>query len=513
MINFLVLVENDIDNYIFNTYTKDYFDLYSKKINIEYNIIYSYNEFKRYLNSDKLLVIKASCLIKPDTPNILDEYKGSIVSLLESPYRNNYNQIQRIIRENNFEKIDWDYTYFNLDVFIIYKEFYSYINPENVSNIKDNFQYKLIKNKDIVESLNYNFNRCSFQDKNIGNHRLSSYIINYNGGIKEQLDDIIPYDINEINNGTIFKRNILISNSGGLGDEMDSEPVVRYIINKEFKDSKFYIISNFPWIYDHLHDGNDILVYDYATYSSDVRLSHEPIILRTMPDDVDNQHGMSHIFLNSTDYASISSVKKILINADKTIMTKHIDYVDNHYINSIPKDILSDMLLVHPSKWWDSKTFPKDWWDSVIYELKKYKPIGIIGKNISNEQMVVDVNKDGVYDFVDKTNINELKYLLKYTSGILSNDSGPIHLAGAFDNWIFVIPTCKHPEHILPFRYGSQGYKTLSLYNKLLIDDLFISVVNFDNQNSRIDKIPEGHNIEEYLLDPKILVDKVLNVL
>ena len=93
---------------------------------------------------------------------------------------------------------------------------------------------------------------------------------------------------------------------------------------------------------------------------------------------------------------------------------------------------------------------------------------------------------------------------------LVTNDSSPLHIAGAFDNWIVVIPTCKHPDHILPYRNGTQYYKTKALYKKLLLDDLEVRHTEFHADT--IDKIPEGHNLYEYLPDPDDVVNEVFRI-
>ena len=90
---------------------------------------------------------------------------------------------------------------------------------------------------------------------------------------------------------------------------------------------------------------------------------------------------------------------------------------------------------------------------------------------------------------------------------LVTNDSSPLHIAGAFDNWIVTVPTCKHPEHILPFRNGTQSYKTKVLYKKLLLDDLEIR--HTESHTDTIDTIPEGNTLWDYIPEVDKLVKEV----
>ena len=92
----------------------------------------------------------------------------------------------------------------------------------------------------------------------------------------------------------------------------------------------------------------------------------------------------------------------------------------------------------------------------------------------------------------------------------LTNDSSPLHIAGAFDNWIVVIPTAKHPDHILPYRNGTQYYKTKALYKKLLLDDLDVKTIS--PKPDTINMIPKGKDIIEYLPEVDEVVKEVLEI-
>jgi ADP-heptose:LPS heptosyltransferase len=100
--------------------------------------------------------------------------------------------------------------------------------------------------------------------------------------------------------------------------------------------------------------------------------------------------------------------------------------------------------------------------------------------------------------------------LISLSKVLVTNDSSPLHIAGAFDNWIVVMPTCKHPDHILPFRNSSQYYKTSAMYKKLLLDDLEIRHTEFTTDT--IDKIPTGKTLYDYLPEPEEVIKEVFRI-
>ncbi len=169
------------------------------------------------------------------------------------------------------------------------------------------------------------------------------------------------------------------------------------------------------------------------------------------------------------------------------------------------------MVLIHAGKWWPSKTLPLTWWQEIVDKLSEKLTIGLIGKTLSEEQgfQPVECPNDG-FDFRDVTTLGELIALISLTKVLLTNDSSPLHIAGAFDNWIVTIPTCKHPDHILPFRNGLQSYKTKALYKKLLLDDLEVRHTEYNVDT--IDKIPEGKSLYDYIPEVDDVVKNIFEI-
>jgi hypothetical protein len=100
--------------------------------------------------------------------------------------------------------------------------------------------------------------------------------------------------------------------------------------------------------------------------------------------------------------------------------------------------------------------------------------------------------------------------MISLSKVLVTNDSSPVHIAGAFDNWIVTMPTCKHADHILPFRNGTQYYKTKVLQKRLLLDDLEIRHTEFTPDT--IDIVPEGKTLYDYLPDPETVVKEVFEI-
>jgi ADP-heptose:LPS heptosyltransferase len=201
-------------------------------------------------------------------------------------------------------------------------------------------------------------------------------------------------------------------------------------------------------------------------------------------------------------------MNRLLTDAEKETQLHYSDK-DLEYVKSLYDIDLKSLILVHPGKGWDSKTFPKSWWQNVINGLiENGYNVGIIGKSNSDDegQGYVNINSDKTYDYRDILSIKQLIALISQAPVLISNDSSPIHIAGAFDNWIVLIPTCKHPDYILPTRKRSKYYKSVALYKKLTIDSYDSSPTAL-TYHGQINEVKE--NMEDYLPDPKFVIKNI----
>lgn len=475
----------------------------------KWNKFYIYellNKYKRVLYLDIDLIIREDC------PNLFDIVPESKLGMFdEGRYAPRLEYLQQASEYYKEELKKWNGAFFNSGVMVIsrrHKQLFKM--PVGIDFVETDQPYINLRiqrdNYDMFH-LDYKFNRMDILDKFCGISRLDSYIVHYAGAPKEIIFDVLRKDIKQWKldyPNYNYKRNIIISVTAGMGDQLCSEPVIRYT-QKMYQDANIFVVTHWPRLFEHL----DLPVFNYEQWKG---IQDAIITMNTCPDDEQSEHKLSHVLFHPTDFASMSMIKRTIPNIDKQIKLK----VDIEDVSKIMDIIIANkkenkLVLVHPGKWWPSKTFPIEWWQEVIDKLSEKLTVGIIGKFIDEKQGYLDVEcpENGI-DFRDITSLGELIALISLAKCTLTNDSFPVHCAGAFDNWLVVIPTCKHPDHILPFRNGSQYYKTKSLYKKLLLDDLEIRHTEFHIDS--IDKIPEGHTMYEYLPNPDEVVKTVFEI-
>lgn len=493
---------------------------YAEKINADFVVItqtkfidanWEKTQVYNFLNKyNRIILLDSDLIIRDDCPNLFEIVpEDKLGAFNEKKYIINSEKIKLEAQKYKIEIKKITNDYLNTGVLVLSRRHKSIFKPVStiLGEFNDYFNVILQRDKTNVFELEYKFNRIHYQDNFIGITRHDSYIIHYAQAPDEVMFDLIPKDLEVWKKDSPkykYNRNIMVSVSAGMGDQLCSEPAIRYL-KKIYSDSKIHIVTHFPRLFEHL----GLPVYSYETWEG----LKEPVLkFHTCPDDDLSGHNLSHALFHPTDFASLSMYRKTIPAIEKNITLK-LDADDVYTVMELVKDRNKEkpMVLVHAGKWWPSKTLPLEWWQEIVNKLSEKLTVGLIGKTLSDEQgfLPVVVPEDG-YDFRDITSLGELIALISLCNVLLTNDSSPLHIAGAFDNWIVAIPTCKHPDHILPFRNGTQTYKTKALYKRLLIDDL--ETRHTEHEVNTIDEIPEGMTIYDYVPDVDVVVDEILQI-
>lgn len=461
---------------------------YAKKIGADFIVIDEktdglphYLKFK--LNKllkkyDRIMYIDTDIIVREDSPNIFDEVPADCVGVFEEGrFAERANGMNYFLQENGIDPKTWDKKYYNTGVMVVSKEHANmFIKPLVEHNhffeqSYINLLFSVFKTK--IHSLDYKFNRMYIMDKLTGEERHDSYFLHYAGCnllmSKEALFKMIVDDLEVWKKDQpdyIYKKNIAVVVEGGLGDQISAEPTVRYIRDKVYKGDNVIVITDFPDVFHNI----GLKVYKKGEKIEEAKGFYELHTLRS-PDHISWEF-MSHPLTHTMDFASLQALRMTLPLEYKKIKLD----VDLESVVSLNEKLGSTdkLVLVHPGRGWDSKTFPADVWESYINAIvgAGYR-VAIIGKRISAEQGVVELNlepSDSIIDLTDKLTYHELVALIGTSRILISNDSAPIHIAGAFDNYIGLISTCKRPEHVIPYRKDQIYYKAESLEEYKLYD-------------------------------------------
>jgi ADP-heptose:LPS heptosyltransferase len=465
----------------------------------------------------RIAFIDADIIIREDSPSLFDIVPEDSFGIFNEgeviPERNiciyevMNKYAEEMMRIYKIPKFTYDgKSYFNTGVMVVSREHrHIFKIVEAIKPLRHHFgeqtflNYKIMLSGVKVFPLDYKFNRMSCMDRILGVSRLDSYFIHY-AGDGDLLFAKLERDIEQWKKDAPdykYKKQIFVWAFGGLGDVISTEPVIRYIRNRMYPDAEIYLMSKDWEVYDHIDGIN--FSKDYPKKEFDAVME-----INTHHTTWENFEKFSPFtFTHCIDWTSQKCLGRQIPDKDKHIQ---LDYKrqDLEKCREIYQN-LEELVLVHPGVGWESKTFPTEYWQNIIDRLKEegFK-VGIIGRDMKFEQHITPhkyqpVNTEGCVDFRDKLEIKELFALISKAKTLITNDSMPIHVAGAFDNNIILIPTCKHPDMIMPWRHGYKYYKAKALYKKLMEDDQFYTGDN--GEVWVVKNIPKGHKIEEYLPD------------
>lgn len=459
------------------------------------------NKYERIIYLDTDVIVRRDC---PNLFNIVPEGKlgifnnGAFLDCL--PY------MQQACKQYSVEVPEWKRDFYNTGVMVISRHHkFLFEKPQNecAHSLNDQGLLNLrfaIKKPDI-HRLSYEFNRMTFMDTFTGEPRHASYIVHYSGAPnKTSILGLITRDLMLWEDEKLdFPRNIHIKAHGGMGDQMCAEPVVRYIVQKAYKGANVTVETWYPRLFKHL----PVKLFQMNLFSPEPDMPYYVMEPLQSPENQIWRYASANL-MHNTDFAAISCLKKILPDEDKQfkLSVSPDEIAEASEFAGVP---LSELVLVHPGKGWPSKTFPTAWWQAVINGLTAAgHKVAVIGKNINEDQGLVDIKvpNSGV-DLRNGQTLGGLIATISQAKMLVTNDSAPLHFAGAFDNNIIVIPTCKHPDHILPIRNGSRHYKTKALYKRLMCDEIDSTPTKVHGQT--IDKVPGG-NILEFIPDPELVI-------
>ncbi len=461
---------------------------------------------------ERIIYLDTDIIVREDCPNLFDVVKPNMIGLFDEGRIMDRTAAMRLICMEMQEEIKkWQGEYYNTGVMVIsriHKDLFK--KPEKETNNFYEQSYlnlRIIKDEYKVHSLDYRFNRMNCMDAETGEHRLKSFVVHY-AGVLNGLDRLIPEDLGRWQSGEwrLLRRNIVVAvGNNRLGDNVSAEPVARYIVENT-PDANITVAAIYPEVFGHLSDKATVVALDKFKYQPDTAYLH----INTGVDEMDPiKQYITCDTMNMTDFTSLVCLKRVLPDDCKQpMLAATINGVSE--VISAAEGPLNDFFLVHPGKGWPSKTFPKSWWDDVISRLlASGKKVAVIGADTKNGQGTVDVDiPDGVIDLRNLLSVQGLIAAISMAPCLISNDSGPVHIASAFDNRIVLIPTCKHPDLILPPRRGMNGArygKAVAVYKKLTCG----GYDPCDASGGRLEDV-DG-NIEDYLPSPEKVVSVALS--
>lgn len=474
---------------------------YADRINAEFIIINSckttphWEKFQIFdlLNTyDRIIYLDTDLIVRDDCPDLFEIVPyNKIGGFNEAKFVSREYSLIETARAYDIDagNINWNGKYYNSGVLVISKchkyffkkpdKEYSNFYEQGYINLKIAIEESRRKKEEsLMFDLSYKLNRMTCLDIS-GEPRFASYIVHYAGyhyfTTSNEILGIISNDIETWKKAApdySYKRNIAVIVSGGMGDQVDAEPTLRYL-EKVYKDeANIVVTTHWPRLFK--HSKYPVINHD----EFDHRLYNPFYKMATFPDPTTITYSVvSNLLCHTIDYCSIAALQRTLPVESKIIKLITTEEDDRELDDILGGFDLNKAVLIHAGRHWNSKSFPEEWWQWIVDNISEKIPVCLIGTDDHENRGAYQLKLRGnSINLIDRTSVGMLISVISRAPVLISNDSVPVHMAGAFDNWIVMMPTCKHPDHVLPFRKTPDGvitnqHKAIALYKKLTLDD------------------------------------------
>lgn len=399
---------------------------------------------------DRVCFIDSDILIRHDAPNIFQEVPEECLGLYDEGglfdrtpawnalfQRLNFPINPIAFKENHF--------YFNTGVIVASKKHRLLFIPalEEFDSFGEQsfFNYRVWDKRPKTHKLPYRFNRLHEIGAVTGEGWDDSYFAHFAGAFGKdnpslqenvQAFESMAHRFKHYADWGIpqFRAHIRVDFQGALGDIVAGEPLIRYLSEVMYPDANLLIRCTQPEVFAHI---NAKVIGFQEPFDETLPW----YVITPLPKNM--QEPIFHI-THPLDFMSIQAFKGMLPKEHRRIKLKPA--------SEIPWDV-SGHVLVHFGKTWTSKTFPPEYCKAIVDGLLKAEiPVALIGNYVVTEGL----SGEGTLDLRGCTTLPEMFKVIQDAPLLISNDSSPVHICGAFDTPCILIPTCKHPDHIWPQR-------------------------------------------------------------
>ncbi len=255
---------------------------------------------------------------------------------------------------------------------------------------------------------------------------------------------------------------LLITTFEGYGDLVYHTPTIR-ILSKIYPHLDVWCKRPEPFLHNPYI--KKLSIFDKAWPDSTA-----PYGNRIFHVSVDSLATFPHCNMHTIDLVSIKALRCILRNEEKTLQTFWTPQ-DQTKVECLltQHKIQKKFVVISPSITWASRTLPLAFYQQIIQQIQKegYQVI-LVGKEIFYSSGV-DTDKT-LYPahlfpqticLYNQLSFSELCYLYSLTPIAINTENGNHPISCTNDHcWNLYIPTLTAPEYRLPFRHGSQTYKT-----------------------------------------------------
>jgi len=187
------------------------------------------------------------------------------------------------------------------------------------------------------------------------------------------------------------------------------------------------------------------------------------------------------------EYLTAATIHSLLTDNEKHLT---LNWKETAYFKEIANEINSLrngelVVAINPSIGWPSRTLPYEYYKEIIKWITGAGDLVVlVGKEISPSNLAKGIQKevktneqkslyptekllgDRVLDLTNKLTLEECAAVYSICDIALNTENGNMVISGCNENcWNLYIPTLTAPEFRIPWRKGSQGYRTYVIHN------------------------------------------------
>lgn len=323
-------------------------------------------------------------------------------------------------------------------------------------------------------------------------------------------------------------KNILLIVKGGLGDQICSEPAIRFLRHlMPQPDLKWSLYCDFPEVFEHLEFIDKVFINNKDEVN---KLDYHYIELNYYLRQAAGSF-MTPICYNSVNYSAVSATRCEPLQQFKEI--KLSNWADTDFLRQAKKNPYST-IVIHPGSHWPTKTFPKEWWRDLIGGFAQAGfNVCLVGKKdgkgLHGKTGYVDLDFDyseeipgpapykkisacagSLIDLRDKLCLFEFLQLSKDAKYIFSNDSAIIHAAAAGDGFIGFVANPKHGDYLKHYRKGIKGLDTKNFGRKGFWDAK--PITPFEMNTISVENMPDGLSYSDVLPPVEEIISFYVNL-
>lgn len=251
---------------------------------------------------------------------------------------------------------------------------------------------------------------------------------------------------------------LLITRFEGFGDLVFHTPTIR-VLSSLFRRLDVWSVQTEPFL-------NSPRIHELRRIPSGIG----------MPDVPQGVYAnVSVCWDTKTNHSGIHTIDMVSLNAIGHVLrpqAKDLEMfwtvADEKVAGSLLAGVAGPIIVVSPAVNWPSRTFPLDWWRDLVGKLARLGSVVLVGKEITYDSGA-DLPK-GLWppeefpqalSLYNRLSLAQLACLYSMADVAINMETATNPISTCNDRcWNIYVPTLTPPEFRVPFRHGSQSWKT-----------------------------------------------------